>query len=225
MRQHLDHLLRCLDLGGLAATDVGCGDGGLARLMAEAGATVTGIEIDPARVDQANASSEGNPRFLVGRGESLPLGDGSQDLVCLMFSLHHIDEGAHDGVFAETLRVLKPGGRFHVVEPHPETEEHDVMRALDDETHVRTVSNARLAGLEGEGGFRLVERKDYVSEHRFATVDDFLESVVRSDPGRAHRVPEVRDEIAEKFSRIAKRENGGHVLGLDCSAYHFESLR
>lgn len=220
--RHLDFLLSCLDLGGVAAVDIGCGDGGFAREMAGAGATVVGIELDAGRVGRANARSGDNPRFMVGRAERLPLDPDSRDLACLLFSFHHIPAGLHGDALAEVSRVLRPGGRLHVVEPLPEDPEADIMRELDDETEVRTGSHDRLSGLGPEHGYRLLGKRDYASVSRYADVGEFLDSIVLADPGRAARLPAVREALTEKFHRVARKDPGGHALSVPCRAYHFE---
>ena len=74
---------------------------------------------------------------IVAEEDSLPLADASADLVLSCLSLHWIDD--LPGLFANVLRVLKPGGLFLAVMPGEET-----LRELRD-------SLAR-AELEIEGG-------------------------------------------------------------------------
>lgn len=61
------------------------------------------------------AKRQGNGRVLwiEGRAERLPVRDAALDCVTLGFALRHLHL---DGVLQEVLRVLRPGGRFVVVE-------------------------------------------------------------------------------------------------------------
>ena len=221
--RHVEFLRSCADLAGIDAADVGAGDGAFARELAAAGARVTGIEIAEARVAEANAASGGNPTFLVGRGEDLPLPDGSQDLVCFIFSFHHIPADLHGRALAEALRVLRPAGRLHFSEPLPDAPERNVLRTLDDETEVRTVSHARLSALDGEGGLRLASTQEYEVPYDYADVEEFIAVLVRADAERARRLPEAREELVEAFVRTAQRRGSRYVLPQPCRAYHFEA--
>ena len=87
---HIEHLKSLRPLEGLKVTDVGAGDGVYSRELDAAGATVTAIEIDPGKVAKATAVLPSSIDVTLGAAEDLPLGDGSQDLVCLFFSLHHV---------------------------------------------------------------------------------------------------------------------------------------
>jgi ubiquinone biosynthesis O-methyltransferase len=95
--------------------DLGCGGGLLAGLYARAGAETIGI--DPSRSSLAaavrhkeGARMERAPVYLGGVGEFLPFADASFDAVCAADSLEHVADLA--AVLDESVRVLRPGGRF-----------------------------------------------------------------------------------------------------------------
>ena len=155
---HMDHLTSLIDLAGISVVDVGAGDGKFARAFARRGARVTGIEIDESKVEIAKQAAHEHVRILLGRGEDLPLEDGSADLVCFMFSFHHVPDGLQEGAIAEAFRVLKPKARLHVLEPRPGGPMSEVLAPLDDETEVRTKSQARLDRLADHGAFRCSRR-------------------------------------------------------------------
>jgi len=102
--------------GALQVLDVGTGEGQLARVAADAGARVVGI--DPSRAQLTVARQRaGGPAYLRAEAVSLPFPDGTFDaaLACLVFE--HI-EGV-DAAIAEVGRVLRPGGRFLFLLNHP----------------------------------------------------------------------------------------------------------
>jgi SAM-dependent methyltransferase len=93
--------------------DVACGTGNLAIPAARAGAKVTGIDIAPNLVEQAQAwaRSEGlNAHFEEGNAEQMPYADGSFDAVVTMFGAMFAPRP--DATAAELLRVTRSGGRI-----------------------------------------------------------------------------------------------------------------
>ena len=48
--------------------------------------------------------------------ERLPLGDGTADVVTMSLMLHHLLPDEKRAALREALRVLRPGGRLHVVD-------------------------------------------------------------------------------------------------------------
>lgn len=93
--------------------DVACGTGNAAIPAARVGAAVTGIDIAPSLVSQAQsrAAAEGLPiRFDVGDAEHLPYADGAFQTVVTMFGAMF---AARPGRAAsELLRVTQSGGRI-----------------------------------------------------------------------------------------------------------------
>jgi 2-polyprenyl-6-hydroxyphenyl methylase/3-demethylubiquinone-9 3-methyltransferase len=109
----LEHFDRIAEWRGKTVLDLGCGGGFMAEALAQRGATVTGI--DPAEkaiaIAQRHAASQSfSIEYLVGRGEALPLADGSMDYVVCVDVLEHVADLGQ--VINEVRRVLKPGGLF-----------------------------------------------------------------------------------------------------------------
>lgn len=221
---HLDHLTSLLDLNGLSVVDVGAGDGKFARAFARRGAMVTGIEIDDRKVEIAKQTEHPNVRILLGRGEGLPLDDGLSDLVCFMFSFHHVPQPLQDEALAEAWRVLKPKARLHVVDPRPGGPMSQVLAPLDDETDVRTQSQARLDVLADKGRFSLLSKVDYAMARVIPDFESYLAGMIAVDPGRAEKLPAVRAEMEATFERVCKRGDDGILLEEPCVAYHFEKI-
>ena len=98
---------------GMTFLDVACGSGNLAIPAARAGATVTGMDIAPAMVEQAreNAQREGlQAQFDEGDAEALQYMDESFDVVATMFGAMFAPRP--DVTSAELLRVCKRGGQL-----------------------------------------------------------------------------------------------------------------
>lgn len=89
--------------------DVGCGEGRFCRMLADSGATTTGIDPTAALIDEARRRDPAG-RYLRGVAEALPFGAGAFDLVVSYLSL--IDIPDLDAAVAEMARVLAPGGRL-----------------------------------------------------------------------------------------------------------------
>lgn len=219
---HLEHLTSLIDLDGLALVDVGAGDGKFARAFGRRGARVTGIEIDEAKVEIARRSEHSNVRILLGRGEDLPIDDGSVDLVCFMFSFHHVPAAVQDEALDEAWRVLRPRGRLHVLEPRPGGPMSEVLAPLDDETEVRTASQARLDRLSDHGRFSLLSKVDYVMRRVIPDFQAYLDGMIAVAPRRAEKLPDVRAGMQATFDRVGKPVDDGIMVEEPCVAYHFE---
>lgn len=107
---------------GQQVLDVGCGTGVLTRLAAltvgDKGEAV-GIDPSPAmlRIARRNASTEANrASFKVAAIEDLPFDSGRFDVVFSSCMLHHLAPELKRAGLAEVYRVLKPGGRFVIVD-------------------------------------------------------------------------------------------------------------
>lgn len=96
--------------------DVGCGDGQIARALAEGGSSVLGVDPTALHVDTARERG-GGPTYELGTADKIPADDGSFDaaVACLVFE--HIDD--LDAAIAEVARVLRSGGRFAFFLNHP----------------------------------------------------------------------------------------------------------
>lgn len=101
---------------GRRALDAGCGTGRKARTLAALGYTVVGTDLTPAMLEVARESVPGVD-FREGPFEALPVEDGSIDLVTSSLAVCHVVDLVP--VFAEFARVLAPGGRVYISDPHP----------------------------------------------------------------------------------------------------------
>jgi SAM-dependent methyltransferase len=105
--------------------EVGCGPGHLSiRLARRYALDVTGIDLDPAMIEQAQANAtradgtdESRPSFQVGDVAHLAFPDESFDLVVSTLSMHHWADPTAG--LAEIGRVLRPAGRALIWDLRP----------------------------------------------------------------------------------------------------------
>lgn len=97
--------------------DVGCGEGQVARLAADGGATrVVGLDASAAQIGEARRRG-GGPAYVQGSATALPVRSGWWDAVVACLVLEHVDD--LDGALDEVARALRPGGRFVLLLNHP----------------------------------------------------------------------------------------------------------
>ena len=92
---------------GLRVLDIGCGEGHLARALAEQGARVTGY--DPFIAETPlTVHGAGSYRLANAPADALPEPEHEADLVLFVFSLHHVPGAKLERALAEARRVLRP---------------------------------------------------------------------------------------------------------------------
>ncbi|MDO8590658.1 MAG: class I SAM-dependent methyltransferase [bacterium] len=115
----LPNVLRLLDIKkGEKVLDLGCGQGFFSRQFQEVGAVVTGIDLSKNLIDLAKKHSPKEISFVVSSADKLVfLDSGSVDTVDCVSAIQNMKNVA--GVFEESFRVLKLGGRMLIVMNHP----------------------------------------------------------------------------------------------------------
>lgn len=100
--------------------EIGCGTGNLAIRVKRAhpAAQLLGCDPDPLalRRAQRKAAQLAGIRFERCYAQQLPYPDGEFDRVLSSMMLHHLDDAAKTAAAAEAFRVLRPGGRLHLVD-------------------------------------------------------------------------------------------------------------
>ncbi len=171
-RSHLDALLATVGpVDGLHIIDVGCGEGQLARALANRGARVTGCDPFIARTDWTPEGS-GSYRLLKAPADALPEPDQSADLVLFVFSLHHVPEAKLSGALAEARRVLRPSGRIYVAEPLAQGPHQHIMELFHDETAVRKGAAQALAKF-AKPHFATDQISSYTDARSYSDFDTF----------------------------------------------------
>ncbi len=116
-----------LDLGAGAGNDAF-----VARTLVGAAGRVIGVDMTPAMVDRARANAAkvgfANVEFRLGELESLPVADGSVDVVISNCVLNLVPDKAT--AYAEIFRVLRPGAHFCISDIVASQTLPDAIRAV-----------------------------------------------------------------------------------------------
>ena len=109
------------DLKNKTVLDAGCGEGLNTRILARAGARMTGVDISPKMIELARADEKQNLlgiRYQIASFSDLSLfEDGAFDVVVSFMAL--MDGADYEGAVREMFRVLRPGGELIFSIRHP----------------------------------------------------------------------------------------------------------
>lgn len=97
--------------------DIGCGEGWLARRLAEQGMRVTGVDAIPALIDTASAAGGANYHLL--SYQQLAAGELRQRFDVLVCNFSLLGETSVEGLLAGLHAMLSPGGRLMIQTLHP----------------------------------------------------------------------------------------------------------
>ena len=106
---------------GQRILDIGSGTGSFAVLLMRqcADVEVMGLDPDPKALRRAKAKAERarvSVRFDQGFADELRYESKSFDRVFSSLMFHHLDEQTQQKTLSEVLRILKPGGSFHLLD-------------------------------------------------------------------------------------------------------------
>jgi ubiquinone/menaquinone biosynthesis C-methylase UbiE len=105
---------------GQRVLEIGCGTGNLTvrAKKTHPSIDVVGSDPDPLALKRAQRKARRltGIRFERGYAQRLPYTDGEFDRVLSSMMLHHLDSDAKTVAAAEVFRVLRPGGRLHLVD-------------------------------------------------------------------------------------------------------------
>lgn len=189
--------------------DVGCGTGISARLFAQRGFDVVGI--DPNEAMLRHAREQGGARYLCGEATATGLAGGSVDLVTVGQAFHWFDVPA---TLAELRRIVRPGGScaafWNLRADTPFLREYDaLLRAYSREYDVLLKPEATLLLLRSAEGVAGAQEAEFA--HVQVLDRSGLFGRAHSSSYVAHGVddPEGFDRaLAELFDR---HQSGGRV--------------
>lgn len=186
--------------------DVACGPGLTSCALAAVARHVTGIDLTPAMIDEAQRQqhSKGltNLAWRVGDVQALPFDDAAFSLIFTRYSFHHLL--APQAVLAEMVRVCTPGGKVAVVDVFTTTVEQaqafDRVEQLRDPSHTHALLLEELSGLFGAAGLQNVRTAFYKLE---VALEELLEA--------SGTPPSNREQIRQIFEEDLEH----HRLGVD----------
>jgi SAM-dependent methyltransferase len=158
----LRYLIDDLPIEDSRVLDVGCGAGSTAKAVkaARPQLEVVGCDLSESALAAA-ASDPGGVDFRLASAERLPFSDREFDCVWIFDVLEHVD--SPELVLAEVARVLRPGGRFHIVLPL-EGQPRTLYRLVGCGTrwtakvrqagHIQIFSASRFESMAAEHGLR-----------------------------------------------------------------------
>lgn len=199
--------------GGARALDIGCGSGGLAGPLRQAGIQWLGLE-----PDQAAAEACAKAGHLVIRADAreLPFPDLSFEAAIFLNSLHHVPIALMDAALAEAARVAR---KVLIVEPRAYGDLFDVLKPIDDETEVRLAAQASIARFRDAGG-KLEREEAWMRVERFADFEAFVKRMIAADQTRAEPARMRRAELERSFASAAVRcDAGGFSLSQPMMGY------
>ncbi|HEX6910660.1 MAG TPA: class I SAM-dependent methyltransferase [Longimicrobium sp.] len=145
---------------GERALEIGCGTGSLLVLLKQGqpGAEVVGLDPDPAAlaIARRKATRAGVALQLdEGFADALPYGNGTFDRVVSSFMFHHLSREVKEAALREARRVLRPGGRVHMVDfAGPGSAGRGFLaRRIHANTHLRDNDEDRVLAFLRDAGF------------------------------------------------------------------------
>ncbi|HYN37929.1 MAG TPA: class I SAM-dependent methyltransferase [Rhodospirillales bacterium] len=107
-------------VGAVVHLDVACGTGRFLATVLDSFPRLRsiGLDLSPDYLAEAKRSLRAHPNATLVRGlaETLPLADGSVDLLTCVYLLHEVPPDVRSRIAGEFGRVLRPGGRVVIVD-------------------------------------------------------------------------------------------------------------
>lgn len=234
-----EHLLASLPLGpGVRVLDIGAGSGGLAIPAARTGAEVVAVDIAPTMVERltARARADGleSLEARVGDGTALELEDDAFDVAVSLNGVSLFPDLPRG--LAEMIRVTRPGGRIAIgtFGPLPEVEFIayfiGALRTVAPDAlpaDAQPLPPFRLADPSAfhrvleEAGLTDVAIETTTWETTFASVDDFLDLLMTSNPIAGQVTAGLDRDQWEQFRHVLDgmlRERSGGDAGATLTA-------
>jgi ubiquinone/menaquinone biosynthesis C-methylase UbiE len=223
---HLDAMQTLIEISQVCqddqVLDVACGPGIVACEFARHAASVTGIDLTPAMIEQAEKRQweQGleNLTWTVGDATPLPFADDSFSLVITRYSFHHLLEP--ERALSEMIRVCRPGGRVMVADVATEAAKakaYDRLEILRDPSHTHALTQEEFSALFQASGLVDCRQSGY-------GVDIELEAQMRASfpkPGDELKVREMitGDIGIDSIGINARRLDGNIVYTVPIAVY------
>lgn len=131
MRRTRRDLVRILKYNGLKSVlDLGCGAGGLSRVLADRGFSPVCYDVSPAMVRQSESVASRSPTFpvILGKGElRFPQ---IFDASIMRFVFHEMDPETRESTWTGLQRVVRPGGLLVFIDFLVPQNSHELLPAM-----------------------------------------------------------------------------------------------
>ena len=101
-----------------ALADIGCGVGGMHRLLQPICSAIAGSDPSGDCIAQARAENPG-VEYVQADGQKLPWVDGAFDVSLAVCVYHHVVPGERAALVGEMRRIVRPGGLVVIIEHNP----------------------------------------------------------------------------------------------------------
>jgi SAM-dependent methyltransferase len=194
--------------------DLGAGTGAMTRQLVAAGHDVVAVEPDPRmravltrRLPQVDAYE--------GRGDAIPLADGSVDAAVVSSAWHWMDQAT---TLPELARVLRPGGRLGVIWSHRDLTVdwlRDVVYAAVDTERARERERRdhHRFGLGGNTDFSPPEQREFPFTKPMTVAD--VAASLGTYSGVITRGPQEAAGIVDHARRLLADRFGGDDVTLE----------
>lgn len=215
---HFDAMQILIELSGVFSDDrvldVACGPGMVACAFARHAKQVSGIDITPAMIEQAQKRQQkqglANLDWTVRKAVPLPYVDDTFSLVITRYSFHHMLSPKK--TLAEMIRVCRPHGRVLVADVALAPEKsaaYDRLEIMRDPSHTHALTGDEFSELFRNSGLTDCRQSAY-------GVDIELESQLRASfpkPGDESVLREmITDDIGKDRYGIHARKEDGKVI-------------
>jgi SAM-dependent methyltransferase len=199
--------------------DLGAGTGKLTRSLVALGHRVTAIEPLPEMLAELQVAVPGAVA-LAGNAESIPLPDGSADVVTCAQAFHWFDHGP---ALAEIARVLRSGGRLGLVW-NTRDERVPWVGELSELMVGRSKMGRRYPDvIDRSGLYGPVEHEDF--DHSQELGREALRELVLSRSDCAILPPDEREPILDRVDGMFDRHARDGVLRLPYVTVCFRAVR
>lgn len=178
-------------LAGKSLLDIGCGKGGLAGPLRQAGAIWHGL--DP-------AADPAQPNIDCAPAEAMPYPDASFDFAICINALHHVPLAHMGAALDQAARVLRPAGQLLVIEPQAHGALSQVIAVIDDETEIRLAAQTAMDRCRS---LRQLRRFEYPRTETYTSFEAFCDSLQQIAPERAPAIASKRAALAAAFAAQA----------------------
>jgi ubiquinone/menaquinone biosynthesis C-methylase UbiE len=197
--------------------DIATGGGHVARVIGPHVGRVIVSDLTPEMLDHAlpylQQQGIANVERLVTDAQSLPLEDDSVDIATCRIAPHHFPEP--DRFVAEVARVLRPGGRFLLVDSTvPEGEIGTFFNAYEkvrDASHVRSLTEAEWVSLLKRHGLRIDAVEPFRKRHEFGEWTDRMQ-VPAEDRGTLRAMMRNAGESVHQAFEVVVDDQSGDVI-------------